>query len=54
MVGLFKKPAMPSGTPANDERVREVIRQGRAKMPGFAYVLDARQVEDLISYLHTL
>ncbi len=52
--GLFKKPYMPSGTPANDDRVREVIVLGRSKMPAFGRVLDAQQVEDLIVYLHTL
>lgn len=52
--GLFKKKQMPSGTPANDDRVREVIQMGRAKMPGFARALDAEQVDELLAYLHTL
>src|SRR5690349_17200487 len=33
--GVFKKQFLPSGTPANDDRVRENILLGRAKMPGF-------------------
>lgn len=52
--GMFKKPYMPSGTPANDDRVREVITIGRSKMPGFGRVLDPQQVDELIAYLHTL
>ncbi|MGI9100845.1 MAG: c-type cytochrome [Terriglobales bacterium] len=52
--GLYKKQFMPSGTPANDDRVREVIQLGRAKMPGFSRVLNAQQLDDLLAYLHTL
>lgn len=51
---LYKKPYMPSGTPANDERMREVILLGRAKMPAFRGMLDEQQVNDLLAYLHTL
>ncbi len=52
--GIFKKPYMPSGTPANDERVREVITYGRSKMPGFGRVLTPEQADEIIQYLHTL
>ena len=52
--GVFKKPFMPSGTPANDERVGEVISLGRSKMPSFGRVLDQQQMDDLLAYLHTL
>lgn len=52
--GLYKKPYMPSGTPANDDRVREVILLGRSKMNGFGRVLSPQQVDELIAYLHTL
>jgi cytochrome c2 len=51
---LYKKPYMPSGTPANDDRVRDVIMLGRSKMQGFGQVLRQQDVEDLIAYLHTL
>ena len=54
LLGLYKKPAMPSGAPANDERVRENINLGRAKMPGFSNTLSEEQMQDLIAYLHTL
>ena len=52
--GLFKKQYMPSGTPANAARVREVIMLGRSKMRSFADVLSPQQVDDLLAYLHTL
>jgi mono/diheme cytochrome c family protein len=53
--GIFKKQYLAeSGLPANDERVGEIIRFGRAKMPAYGQTLDQRQVEDLLAYLHTL
>lgn len=52
--GLFKKPYMPSGTPANDDRVRDVVVLGKSKMPGFGRVLDQEQTDALLAYLHTL
>lgn len=52
--GLFKKQYMPSGTPANDDRVRDVVLLGRSKMPGFGRALTQQQVDDLLAYLHTL
>ncbi len=52
--GMFKKPYLPSGTPANDDRVRAVIVHGRGMMPAFGDRLDDRQMQDLLAYLHTL
>lgn len=52
--GMFKKSELPSGAPANDERVRAAILDGRAKMPPFKYMLSEQQVNDLLAYLHTL
>jgi mono/diheme cytochrome c family protein len=53
--GIFNKSYMPmSGLPANDERMSEIIRTGRAKMPAFGQALSSQQIEDLISYMHTL
>jgi len=52
--GVFKKSALPSGIPANDDRVRETINLGRAKMPGFRNLFTDDQVDDLIAYLHSL
>lgn len=40
--------------PANDDRVSDIIRIGRNKMEGFGNVLTPDQINDLLSYLHTL
>jgi mono/diheme cytochrome c family protein len=52
--GLFKKPFMKNGIPANDDRVTDIILLGRAKMPAFQQKLTRQQLEDLMAYLHTL
>ena len=50
----MKRQYLPSGMPANDDRLREVIRLGRDKMPGYSRVLNDQQIDDLIAYLHSL
>ena len=53
--GVFKKQYLPlSGLPANEERVGEIVKFGRAKMEGFGQVMTDQQVRDLLAYLHTL
>src|SRR5262249_46734371 len=52
--GVYKKKSLPSGAPANDDRVRDAILLGRPNMPGYQYVLTDEQISDLIAYLHTL
>jgi mono/diheme cytochrome c family protein len=53
--GVFKREYLPlSGLPANDERMDEIVRYGRAKMPGFGQALDQQQIQDLLVYMHTL
>ena len=53
--GVFKKPELSiSGLPANDERVGEIIRYGRSKMPAYGRELNQQQIQDLLAYLHTL
>jgi mono/diheme cytochrome c family protein len=51
---MFKKQYLPSGLPANDDRVTEVVQYGKSKMPSFGNVLTAQQIKDLMAYLHTL
>ncbi len=51
---LFKKPYLPSGAPANDERVTATILHGRNMMPAFGSQLDDEQLQSLLAYLHTL
>lgn len=52
--GLFKKPFMKNGMPANDDRVTDIVLLGRAKMPAFQNKLTQQQLNDLKAYLHTL
>jgi len=53
--GIFKKPYLPTiGMPANDDRVSDVVRFGRDKMPAYGQVLSQQQLNDLLAYLHTL
>ena len=54
MQGVFQKKYLPSGAPANDERTRDAILTGRAKMPGFRDALSPSDTDDLIAYMHTL
>lgn len=54
MQGIFKKQFLPSGAPANDERVHEVIVRGRRNMPGFGQIFDDTQIRDIIAYMRTL
>ena len=43
-----------SGLPANDERVTDIIRLGRNEMPAYSQKLSPQDVQDLLTYLHTL
>ena len=53
--GVLKKQYLPlSGLPANDERITDIVKFGRAKMQGFNRVMNDQQIQDLLAYLHTL
>jgi mono/diheme cytochrome c family protein len=53
--GVFKKQYLSeSGLPANDDRVGEIVRYGRSKMPAYGRELSDQQIQDLLTYLHTL
>jgi mono/diheme cytochrome c family protein len=53
--GVFKRQYLSqSGLPANDERLTDIIKYGRAKMEGFGQVMTEQQIKDLLAYLHTL
>ncbi len=55
LTGVFKQQYLSlSGLPANDERMTDIIKNGRAKMEGFRQVMTDGQIKDLIAYLHTL
>ena len=54
LFGVYRKKYLPSGAPANDERVIPVILRGRNMMPGYQNQLNDEQLRDLVAYLHTL
>ena len=51
---VFKKKYFPSGLPANDDRMTDIVLMGKAKMPSFRPALNDKQLQDLLAYLHTL
>ena len=53
--GVFQHQFLPqTGLPANDERVTDLIRNGRPDMPGYSQVMSAQDMQDLLAYMHTL
>jgi mono/diheme cytochrome c family protein len=51
---LYKRAQLPSGLPANDQRVTDSILQGRKMMPAFNQTISPAQLDDLLAYLKTL
>ncbi len=54
LLGVYKKPYLPSGAPANDERIRNTILHGRGNMPALAGTVSDEQISSILLYLHTL
>jgi cytochrome c2 len=57
LLGIYKKPYLPSGAPATDERVTATILHGRNLMPaqpGLDPKDNPQDLNDLLAYLHTL
>lgn len=57
MRGVFKKTYLPSGAPANDERVTATVLHGHGLMPAqpsLSPEQDPQDLNDLLAYLHTL
>jgi mono/diheme cytochrome c family protein len=54
MLGVFKRPSLPSGAPANDERVTATILHGHGLMPAMGNTMNQQDMDDLLAYLHTL
>jgi mono/diheme cytochrome c family protein len=53
--GVFQNKFLPqTGLPANDDRVTDIIRNGRPDMPGYSQVLSSENMQDLLAYMHTL
>jgi mono/diheme cytochrome c family protein len=54
LLGMYKKPYLHSGAPANDDRVLNTILHGRNLMPAMGNTMDQPDIDDLMAYLHTL
>jgi mono/diheme cytochrome c family protein len=54
LYALYQKKYLPSGAPANDDRVSAAIVDGHGIMPGFGGQISNQQLQDLLAYLHTL
>ncbi len=52
--GIYKRKYFPSGLPANDDRMKDVVLMGKAKMPSFRPSISDEELQDLIAYMHTL
>jgi mono/diheme cytochrome c family protein len=52
--GLFKRKALQSGKPVNDDNVMAQINNGGNGMPAYGDMLSAQDKADLLAYLHTL
>ena len=53
LVGLYKKPYLHSGAPANDDRVTATVLHGHGLMPAQPN-LDPDALNALLAYLHTV
>jgi mono/diheme cytochrome c family protein len=53
LLGVYKLQYLPSGTPANDERVTSTVLHGHGLMPAQPNI-DPQDLDDLVAYLHTL
>lgn len=54
LAGIYKRQYLPSGAPANDERVVHTIEHGRNMMPPISNQLTKEETDELLAYLHTL
>ena len=48
---LYKRPALMSGRPMNDENVAAKILDGGPRMPAYRHVLEDKDIADLLAYL---
>ena len=53
LLSLYKKPYLPSGAPANDDRVTATVLHGHNLMPAFPDT-DPTDLQNLLAYLHSL
>jgi mono/diheme cytochrome c family protein len=54
LLAVFRNQYLPSGAPANDERVTNVMLHGRGMMPALGGQLGQDDIANILAYLHTL
>jgi len=54
LLGVYKKQYLPSGAPANDERITWTIQHGRGMMPALGGQLSDDNIAYILAYLKTL
>lgn len=54
LLGVYQKPYLPSGAPANDERIRSTILHGRGNMPALGGTVGDDEISSILLYLKTL
>ena len=51
MKGVFQRSKLLSGRPANEDGIKDEIRNGGAGMAAYKYVLNDADLNDLVSYM---
>lgn len=51
--GAMGRAKLPSGVPATDAEVRQLVLVGKGKMPSFSGRFTEEQMANLLAYLHT-
>ncbi|SEB82463.1 Cytochrome c, mono-and diheme variants [Terriglobus roseus] len=54
LLGTYKKDYLPSGAPANDDRITHTILFGRGNMPALGSQVGKDDIADILAYLKTL
>jgi mono/diheme cytochrome c family protein len=54
LLGVYKNPYLPSGAPANDDRIANTIQHGRGNMPALGAQVGSDDIADILAYLKTL
>jgi mono/diheme cytochrome c family protein len=54
LLDVYRKSYLPSGAPANDDRIRNTILHGRNNMPPLGGQISDGQIDNLLAYLKTL
>ncbi len=50
--GVFRRSTLPSGAPATDAQVRQIVLAGKGLMPAFSGRFSDSQLAALLAYLH--